>query len=130
MKGEWDGKVCSLSDYVAGDRFVLVDFWASWCGPCRFSVPQIIALSEKYRDRGLVVLGIAVSDKMEDTGKAVEELGINYDVFSATDNAFMDEFGLNAIPHLTLIGPDGTILANGFTSMETEDIIRKVLPYE
>ena len=62
-----DGVVTKLSDYAGKGNYLLVDFWASWCGPCRREIPVIKEIYEKYKSQGLSVLGVAVWDKPDDT---------------------------------------------------------------
>lgn len=64
-----DGSEVSLSDYVGKGTYALVDFWASWCGPCRAESPHVAQLYNEYKDKGLTVLGVAVWDKPEHTKK-------------------------------------------------------------
>ena len=110
---EYDGKTTRLSDYVGRGQYVLVDFWASWCGPCRAEIPNLIAAYNKYKDNGLVVLGVASWDKPEATLKAIAEDRIPYPQIINSQKIATDIYGISGIPEIILFGPDGTILARG-----------------
>lgn len=108
-----DGTEHKLSDYVGRGGYVLVDFWASWCGPCRREMPTIKEIYTKYKDQGLTVLGVAVNDEVADTQKAIEDMGIEWPVISDVQGATLDIYGISGIPHLILFAPDGTIVSRG-----------------
>lgn len=111
FEAEYEGKVQRLSDYVGKGNYVLVDFWASWCGPCRQEIPNLIEAYERYKDKGLVVLGVATWDKPEDTKKAIAELQIPYPQIMNAQKAGSDAYGIEGIPEIILFAPDGTIVA-------------------
>ena len=120
---EHEGRRCRLSDYVGRGQYVLVDFWASWCGPCRMEIPNLIQAYERYRDKGLVVLGIAAWDKPENTLKAIRDLHIPYPQILNTQSVATDLYGISAIPHIILFSPDGTVLAR---DLRGNDILKKL----
>ena len=126
FKVEYDGRVHRLSDYVGKGRYVLIDFWASWCGPCKAEIPNIIEAYNKYKDRGFVVVGIPVNDKPEDTKKSMEQLGITYPQIRDIDGAASSPYGVAYIPQIILFGPDGTILRRG---LRGEEIMKTVSEY-
>ena len=111
-----DGSIQKLSDYVGKGKIVVVDFWASWCGPCRAEIPKLQALKAKYGDK-IDVLGVAVWDNPDDTRKAIEELNITWPVIIGTQqlNEPTDLYGIKGIPHIIIFGPDGTIYSRGLT---------------
>lgn len=117
-----DGTEMKFSDYVGKGVPVLVDFWASWCGPCRREIPNIKAIREKYGDK-LVVLGVAVWDKPEDTVNAIEELEIPWQQIINAQRIPTDIYGISGIPHIMIIDGDGTILSRG---LQGEQLSAKV----
>lgn len=112
-----DGSTLKLGDYQG--KVLVVDFWATYCGPCAKQAPQLAAMNEKYRDRGLAVVGLT-SDPKDDQPKVeefIKKFGMNYAV--AYDNnwissAFLkgteDESGSPPIPQLFVIGRDGRVV--------------------
>lgn len=105
-----DGKSVSFSDYVGNGKYVLVDFWASWCGPCKREIPNIRKAYEKYGPKGLEVLSVAVWDKPEDTKAAAAQHGVVWHQIINAQQIPTDIYNIQGIPQIMLFGPDGTIL--------------------
>ena len=122
-----DGTKVSLSDYVGKGRYVLVDFWASWCGPCRREIPNIKELYDKYHDKGLDVLGVAVWDKPKDTQKAIEEMQIVWPQIINAQHIPTDLYGIQGIPHIILFAPDGTIAARDLREEAMKEKVTEVM---
>ena len=109
--GAADGSSVSLSDYVGRGKYVLVDFWASWCGPCRGEMPNLAEVYKKYKGEKFEIVGVAVWDERADTEKAMKELPITWPVIYDAQELPTDIYGINGIPQIILFGPDGTIVA-------------------
>ena len=122
-----DGGVVKLSDYVGKGDYVLVDFWASWCGPCRREIPVIKEIQEKYKDNGLKVLGVAVWDEVANTEVAMEQLEIKWPVILNAQSLPTDIYGISGIPHIIVFGPDGTILSRGKQGEELKSAVDAIL---
>lgn len=112
-----------FSDFVGKGKYVLVDFWASWCGPCKAEIPNIKAVYEKYHGKDFDVLSVAVWDKPEDTVASAKEHGIVWNQIINAQRIPTDLYGINGIPTIMLIGPDGTILDR---TMRGEQIMKVV----
>jgi cytochrome c biogenesis protein CcmG/thiol:disulfide interchange protein DsbE len=134
MQFQKSGETTKLSDLHG--KVVLLDFWASWCGPCRLSIPELEKLYEKYKDQGLQVIGITTDGEQsrKDVPRAERELGITYPVAFADDIFDLREnYDIVSIPKLYVIDKRGMIrdLINGFdpnaSGDELENEIVKLL---
>ena len=125
--GEMVKEQCTFEDFVGTGNYTLVDFWASWCGPCKAEAPNVIAVYEKYRDKGLVVIGVPVNDKQEATEKAMRDLGIHYPQVLDPSQALAERFNIVGIPYIILFAPDGSIVAAGLRGAQIEEAVGKVL---
>lgn len=107
------GKSLSLSE-IKG-KVVIVDFWATWCGPCLMSIPELVDLQEKYKAQGLMVVGISVDDDKVSKGELIafkEKMRINYPILRANNKVYEDYFGRASgfsIPTLFVIDREGKV---------------------
>lgn len=90
-------------------RVVMVNFWATWCGPCRQEMPHLNRLHEKYNRAGLVLLGVNVDDDPANAAAVATKLGIQFPVLLDTDKKVSDQYDLQAMPSTYLIDRDGKV---------------------
>ena len=124
-----DGKQLKLSDYKG--KVLIVDFWATWCPPCRKGIPDLIELKRKYGSRGFEVIGVSVdTDTKQDVVPFVRQNWINYPLVYGDTDVTERYGGINSIPSSFVIDKNGTIVASfqGLTSISIyEDYINKLL---
>lgn len=123
-----EGNPVALSDYVGKGNYVLLDMWASWCGPCKGEIPNLLKLHNQYKDKGLTVLGLFVWDKEENLKKAMEEEGIVWPQIVSVENMdATNSYGVDGIPHIILFAPDGTILKRNLRGQNMIDTVNEVM---
>lgn len=127
FEAEYADNVQRLSDHVGKGKYVLVDFWASWCGPCRAEIPNLIAVHNQYAGDQLEVLGVATWDEPAATLEAIAELNIPYAQIMNAQKAGSDAYSIEGIPEIILFGPDGTILKRGLRGEQIEATIKEYL---
>ena len=94
-------------------KYVLIDFWASWCGPCRKEIPNVKNVYESFGDKGLVVIGLSVDNSEKAWRKAVEEEQVDYLQLHDSDGIMWKLYDFDGIPFMILISPEGVILERG-----------------
>jgi thiol-disulfide isomerase/thioredoxin len=103
-----EGKPLTLADYKG--KVILLNFWASWCGPCRAEIPDLVELQNKYKDQ-LQIIGLVVDDDDEDAVKKfVADFGINYPVALAGDEVRLQYGGIPALPTSFLLDAEGRVV--------------------
>ncbi len=124
-----DGKSMRLSDLRG--KAVLLNFWATWCGPCKIEMPWFVELQNQYGAQGLQIVGVAMDDSSkEDIAKFTKEMGVNYPVLLGKEAVGEEYGGVPALPESFFIGRDGKIVDKiiGLKGKaEIEDSIKKAL---
>lgn len=124
------GNMHKLSEFVGNGKVVLIDFWASWCPPCRAEMPNLVKAYKQYKNKGFDIVGISLDSKADAWAKGVKDLGITWTQLSdlkGWQNGGAALYGVNSIPHTLLVGKDGTIIAKNLHGQELEDKIQEVL---
>ncbi len=93
------------------DRVYVVEFWATWCAPCRESVPHLIKLADKYRDSGVLFISLSADKSADTVRKFVRKKGINYNV--AIDNGSADVFAITGYPTVFVVNHKGKVIWQG-----------------
>lgn len=125
-----DGKTVRLSDYKG--KVVLLNFWATWCGPCRIEMPWFIEFERKYKDQGFAVVGISMDeDGWEAVKPFITDMAVNYRILQGSDTTAELYGGVEVLPTTFLIDRDGKVAATlvGLHGRDQfEDGIKELLP--
>jgi thiol-disulfide isomerase/thioredoxin len=123
-----DGKPVNFSQFKG--KVVVLDFWATWCPPCRAEIPGYVKLQEKYKDKGLVIIGVSVDqDGPAVVKKFTNDFHMNYSVVLADDAVVQAFGGIDAIPTTFIIDRDGKIRDKKVGEMETDEYEKVIQKY-
>lgn len=124
------GKDIALSSVVGDGKYVLLDFWASWCGPCMREVPYLVKTYELYYDKGFEIYGVSLDRNEQDWKDAIaanKMSWINVSAINDTDQKASTAYAVQSIPANFLIGPDGNIIAKNLRGEELEAKIAELI---
>jgi peroxiredoxin len=123
-----DGKIKSLSSFKG--KYVLVDFWAKWCGPCRQENPNVVKAYNQYKDKGFDILSVSLDRTKEDWVKAIKEDGLVWNHVSDLkyfESQAAKDYNINAIPFSILVDPNGIIVAKNLRGAGLQKKLAEVL---
>lgn len=123
-----DGKMIKLSDFRG--KYLLIDFWASWCGPCRRENPNVVKLYKEVQGKDFDILGVSLDNSREAWLKAIKDDGLVWNHVSDVkgwDNRVAKLYGVNSIPHTVLLDKDGVIIANNLRGEALRDKVKELL---
>jgi peroxiredoxin len=123
-----EGKPFSLSSLRG--KYVLVDFWASWCNPCRGENPNVVAAYKKYKDKNFTVLGVSLDKEKEAWLNAIKEDGLTWKHISDLkywNSAAVSLYGFEGIPYNVLVDPQGKIIAKELRGEDLDKTLSQVL---
>lgn len=122
-----NGNTVPLSDYIGTNKYVLVDFWASWCAPCIEEMPALARIYSKYKPQGLEIVGVSVDDDRTKWLDAVKAYKMSWVQLADASTEATEIYGIQTIPHTILIDASGTIIAKDLRGAELENRLAELL---
>ena len=113
---DMDGNQMSVTDEFAKHKLTVIDFWASWCGPCRQEMPSLVKTYNDYKDKGLGIVGVSLDEDKEQWSSAVSAMGMTWTQLSDLQgwhNAAAQMYGIQAIPFTIIVDDKGKVLTAG-----------------
>ena len=125
-----EGKEVSLSDYCGKGKLVLIDFWASWCGPCRKEMPELVELYKKYKNKNFEIVGVSFDNSADAWKNAIKQMDMTWPQMSdlkGWQSEGASIYGISSIPSTILVGGDGVILERNLRGDELYEKIKELL---
>lgn len=122
------GNTVTLSSFKG--KVVLIDFWASWCGPCRASLPHVVEIYKKYKDKGFTVLSVSLDKDKDHWVDAIHKFKLTWTQVSDLkywDSKVVSLYNFSSIPHTVLVSPDGKIIAKDLSETAMDEEIGKLV---
>ena len=116
----------TLSEEIAKHDMTVIDFWASWCGPCRNEMPTMVKLRQSYNEKQLGIIGVSLDTDYNKWTAAFDEMQMNWPQFSELkgwESYIVQKLGINSIPYTIIVDKDRNILAKGLRGKELERYI-------
>lgn len=125
-----EGKTISVKDEFTKHTITVIDFWASWCGPCRQEMPNLVKTYKKYKDKGLGIIGVSLDEDREQWKNAIKEMNMSWLQLSdlqGWDNSAAQMYGIQSIPFTIIVDNNGSVINAGLRGIDLENFIHNYL---
>ena len=125
-----EGNPVKLGDIIAKNKYTLIDFWASWCGPCRAEMPNVVAAYKEYNKKGFGIVGVSLDNDADKWKKAIKDMNMTWDHMSDVKGWQCEGaalYGVNSIPATVLVAQDGTIIARNLRGEAIKEKLAELL---